>query len=81
VSCTAAEAETAVRIKQRFECSGACAGRETCGNCLIGRGFTRLKPRWYFRRRGCKRIPLPGVPGSAEFMQAYEAALSGALKR
>jgi site-specific recombinase XerD len=35
------------------------------------------KPRWYFRRRGCKRVPLPGVPGSAEFMQAYEAALAG----
>jgi hypothetical protein len=35
------------------------------------------KPRWYFRRRGCKRVPLPGLPGSAEFMQAYEAALAG----
>jgi integrase len=39
------------------------------------------KPRWYFRRRGCKRIPLPGVPGSAEFMQAYEAALAGAPEK
>jgi integrase len=29
----------------------------------------------YFRRRGCKRVPLPGAPGSAEFMAAYEAAL------
>jgi hypothetical protein len=35
------------------------------------------KPRWYFRRRGYKRVPLPGMPGSAEFMQAYEAALAG----
>jgi integrase len=29
----------------------------------------------YFRRPGCKRIPLPGVPGSTEFMAAYQAAL------
>jgi integrase len=36
------------------------------------------KPRWYYRRPGCKRVPLPGLPGSAEFMQAYEAALAGA---
>jgi integrase len=33
--------------------------------------------RHYFRRPGCKRIPLPGVPGSAEFMAAYNAALAG----
>jgi integrase len=38
------------------------------------------KPRWYFRRPGCKRVPLAGLPGSPEFMQAYEAALSGAPK-
>jgi integrase len=30
----------------------------------------------YFRRRGSPRIPLPGLPGSAEFMQAYAAALA-----
>lgn len=29
----------------------------------------------YFRRRGCKRVPLPGLPGSAEFMEAYQMAL------
>jgi len=29
----------------------------------------------YFRRHGCKRLRLPGAPGSAEFMAAYEAAL------
>jgi hypothetical protein len=34
------------------------------------------KPRFYFRRRGSKRIPLPGIPGSTQFMQAYEAALN-----
>jgi integrase len=31
--------------------------------------------RHYFRRRGCKATPLPGLPGSAEFMTAYAAAL------
>lgn len=30
----------------------------------------------YFRRPGCKRVPLPGLPGSAEFMAAYQAALA-----
>lgn len=33
--------------------------------------------RRYFRRRGGKLIPLPGLPGSDEFMQAYQAALAG----
>jgi integrase len=31
----------------------------------------------YFRRRGHRRIPLPGLPGSDEFMAAYQAALAG----
>jgi hypothetical protein len=31
--------------------------------------------RRYFRKRGCKPTPLPGIPGSAEFMSAYQAAL------
>jgi integrase len=31
---------------------------------------------FYFRRPGSPRIRLPGVPGSAEFMKAYEAALA-----
>jgi len=35
------------------------------------------KVRRYFRRPGFKPIPLPGLPGSAEFMQAYQAALEG----
>ena len=34
-------------------------------------------PRHYFRRPGFKRAALPGLPGSAEFMQAYQAALTG----
>jgi integrase len=32
--------------------------------------------RYYFRRRGTKAIPLPGLPGSEEFMAAYAAALA-----
>lgn len=35
------------------------------------------KPRYYFERRGFKRVPLPGLPGSDEFMDAYRAALAG----
>jgi integrase len=30
--------------------------------------------RHYYRRPGYARLPLPGVPGSAEFMEAYKAA-------
>jgi integrase len=33
------------------------------------------KARYYFRRDG-KRVPLPGMPGSAAFMIAYQAALT-----
>lgn len=32
------------------------------------------KVRHYFRKPGCKRLPLPGVAGSVEFMAAYQAA-------
>jgi hypothetical protein len=35
----------------------------------------RGKLRRYFRRPGFKRIALPGIPGSEEFMRAYQAAL------
>jgi integrase len=35
------------------------------------------KPRFYFRRAGFRRVPLPGLPWSPEFMAAYEAALKG----
>ena len=37
----------------------------------------RGRPRWYLRRPGFKRVPLPGLPWSPEFMAAYEAAMSG----
>ena len=33
------------------------------------------KRRRYLRRAGCKPVPLPGRPGSTEFMSAYNAAL------
>jgi len=35
------------------------------------------KPRFYFRRAGFKKVPLPGLPWSPEFMAAYEKALAG----
>jgi integrase len=37
----------------------------------------RGKLRRYFRRPGFRKIVLPGLPGSAEFMSAYEQALAG----
>ena len=33
--------------------------------------------RRYFRRRGFNPVPLPGAPGTPEFMEAYNAALAG----
>jgi integrase len=35
------------------------------------------KPRFYFRRAGFKKAPLPGLPWSPEFMSAYEQAMAG----
>jgi hypothetical protein len=34
------------------------------------------KVRRYLRRPGYKRLPLPGTPGSRQFMAAYEAGLA-----
>ena len=34
------------------------------------------RPRYRFRRRGFPKVELPGVPGSAEFMAAYQMALA-----
>jgi integrase len=36
------------------------------------------KPRHYLRRPGRKKVRLPGLPWSTEFMDAYEAAMSHA---
>src|SRR5262245_35151659 len=33
------------------------------------------KARYYYRRRGCKQVPLAGLPYSTEFMDAYRTAL------
>jgi integrase len=35
------------------------------------------QPRYYFRRPGFKRVPLPGSPYSAEFEAAYREAMAG----
>src|SRR5262249_625954 len=54
----------------------------------MGRGALRLRyvqafvdhqgrGRYYFRKRGHKLVPLPGLLGSAEFMTAYQEALGG----
>src|SRR5215212_384228 len=39
-------------------------------------GYTdRLgKARYYYKRPGCKPVPLPGLPWSPSFMAAYDAA-------
>jgi integrase len=34
------------------------------------------KVRYYFRRPGSRSVPLPGLPGSIEFMDAYQTALA-----
>jgi hypothetical protein len=39
------------------------------------------KTRHYFRRPGFKGTALPGLPGSAEFMEAYQAALAEEASR
>ena len=36
--------------------------------------------RYYFRRGKGSRVPLPGLPGSTPFMEAYQAALEAAPK-
>ena len=37
------------------------------------------KVRRYVRRPGSRRVPLPGLPGSPEFLQAYQDAITGAV--
>jgi integrase len=46
-------------------------------NAFANRGRKDKRVRFYFRRRGGKAMPLPGLPGSGEFMAAYAAALAG----
>jgi integrase len=44
--------------------------------CVNGFRDRHGRVRYYFRRRGEKAIPLPGRPGSEEFMAAYAMALA-----
>lgn len=37
----------------------------------------KSRTRYYLRRPGFKKVPLPGLPWSPTFMAAYEAAMSG----
>src|SRR6516225_7812102 len=46
-------------------------------NAFANQGRKDKRVRYYFRRRGGKAMPLPGLPGSEEFMAAYAAALAG----
>jgi integrase len=45
-------------------------------NRFANRDRKDARLRYYFRRRGEKAIPLPGLPGSEEFMAAYAMALT-----
>jgi len=45
-------------------------------NSFRNRDRKDARVRFYFRRRGHNAIPLPGLPGSEEFMAAYAAALA-----
>ena len=45
-------------------------------NAFANRRRKNERVRYYFRRRGFKAIPLPGLPGSEEFMTAYQMALA-----
>ncbi len=47
-------------------------------NCVHGFLDRHRKTRFHFRRAGFKRVPLPGLPWSPEFMEAYTAARNGA---
>jgi integrase/recombinase XerD len=40
--------------------------------------YTSSGTYYYFRKRGSPRVRLPGLPGSAEFMAAYQEALAAA---
>ena len=46
-------------------------------NCWVDRRNGGARARYYFRRPGFKVVPLPGLPGSPEFMDAYQTALAG----
>jgi hypothetical protein len=39
------------------------------------------KARFYLRRKGCARVPLPGLPWSPEFMAVYQDAMTSEALR
>jgi hypothetical protein len=43
-------------------------------NSFVNKNRKDGRARYYFRRPGMKAVPLPGIPGSEEFMAAYHAA-------
>jgi hypothetical protein len=45
-------------------------------NAVRNRKPKSQRTRYYFPKRGSKTIPLPGIPGSEEFMTAYAMALN-----
>src|SRR5262245_5565053 len=45
-------------------------------NAFANHNRKNARVRYYFRRRGFKAIPLPGLPGSEAFMEAYQMALA-----
>jgi hypothetical protein len=45
-------------------------------NGFSNRDRKSQRVRYYFRRRGMQAIPLPGIPGSEEFMASYSMALA-----
>jgi integrase len=45
-------------------------------NGFVNKDRNDGRARFYFRRRGSKAVPLPGLPGSEEFMSAYAMALA-----
>jgi hypothetical protein len=46
-------------------------------NAFANKDRADKRLRYFFRKRGQKAIPLPGVPGSEAFMEAYTTALAG----
>jgi integrase len=49
--------------------------------CWVDKRNGGARARYYFRRSGFKQVPLPALPGSVEFMEAYQAALAMRLPR
>src|SRR6266436_3263461 len=51
--------------------------RKTNGTGFSNEASAKIRAGFYFRRPGFKSVPLPGLPWSPQFMEVYEAALSG----